>query len=347
MPGLSQYVDLTSISIHAPPRGATTSTPRKAIWTRNFNSRPSARGDVYQPGYFLENAEISIHAPPRGATYRQGRRSPSARPISIHAPPRGATNQGLRAFLCLLYFNSRPSARGDPCHPTHGSGRMHISIHAPPRGATWASMSGCSRSGYFNSRPSARGDRKNDAAGRAGTYFNSRPSARGDAAIHQQGKFAGLRISIHAPPRGATRGTDKAGRISENFNSRPSARGDRHRAGQSGEPTHFNSRPSARGDANMYSGDDTVIISIHAPPRGATPRADFTLQQICISIHAPPRGATCTSALPYPPLAVFQFTPLREGRLYSAVTLLSRCYFNSRPSARGDHSSWRPLPPAW
>ena len=77
------------ISIHAPPRGAThprcsTSsqillfqfTPlregRPALRDNravagNFNSRPSARGDVY--GYNdLQNPSISIHAPPRGAT---------------------------------------------------------------------------------------------------------------------------------------------------------------------------------------------------------------------------------------------------------------------------------------
>ena len=56
---------------------------------------------------------------------------------------------------------------------------------------------------------------------------------------------------------------------------------------------HFNSRPSARGDEH--------------------PRGVYVLG-IGISIHAPPRGATqligigCGSS-------IFQFTPLREGRL--------------------------------
>ena len=79
----------------------------------------------------------------------------------------------------------------------------------------------------------------------------------------------------------------------------------------------------------------TGIISIHAPPRGATPRRlrresgvlfQFTPlregrqgegwqhRACCISIHAPPRGAT----------------PLQPS------SRLSSTNFNSRPSARGD-----------
>ena len=100
-------------------------------------------------------------------------------------------------------------------------------------------------------------------------YFNSRPSARGD--VHRDCKrMRGVRISIHAPPRGATR-ESVAQRVGVN---------------------DFNSRPSARGD-------------------GA--------------------GATATYQRD-----VFQFTPLREGRLDIRLLRSRRCYFNSRPSARGD-----------
>ena len=56
---------------------------------------------------------------------------------------------------------------------------------------------------YFNSRPSARGDCLGARNHLRRRHFNSRPSARGD-------KVKGfcvviLQISIHAPPRGATR----------------------------------------------------------------------------------------------------------------------------------------------
>ena len=78
------------------------------------------------------------------------------------------------------------------------------------------------------------------------------------------------------------------------------------------------------------------IISIHAPPRGATRDVQLVVGEVSISIHAPPRGATSLFS-PVGMMRVFQFTPLREGRppphgLSSACPL----DFNSRPSARGD-----------
>ena len=99
-------------------------------------------------------------------------------------------------------------------------------------------------------------------------------------------------ISIHAPPRGAT-ALARRQRISE---------------------TYFNSRPSARGD-EISAGRDVAfwLISIHAPPRGATEEA----------LHM------CGRFL-------FQFTPLREGRRNREYNCFIGRNFNSRPSARGD-----------
>ncbi len=57
-------------------------------------------------------------------------------------------------------------------------------------------------------------------------------------------------ISIHAPPRGATRALRQNRYVLPDFNSRPSARGD----------------PK---EGKEMSG---FVISIHAPPRGATLR---------------------------------------------------------------------------
>ena len=79
-----------TISIHAPPRGATTS-PDTTTGRDNH---------------------ISIHAPPRGATSETGRYQ-AGEIISIHAPPRGATRRALRLRMQPNDFNSRPSARGD------------------------------------------------------------------------------------------------------------------------------------------------------------------------------------------------------------------------------------------
>ena len=76
---------------------------------------------------------------------------------------------------------------------------------------------------------------------------------------------------------------------------------------------YFNSRPSARGDLKALNVPDEAIISIHAPPR----------------------GATAENGAKYVKMG-FQFTPLREGRLPPALARATRSYFNSRPSARGD-----------
>ena len=67
--GLSvPYHTSTSISIHAPPRGATHRAPDSGRLAGHFNSRPSARGDV-RAASRGRGLCISIHAPPRGATF--------------------------------------------------------------------------------------------------------------------------------------------------------------------------------------------------------------------------------------------------------------------------------------
>ena len=195
------------------------------VWSTNFNSRPSARGDVSFPGVMPFLIWISIHAPPRGATRGCGQ-GDGCRCISIHAPPRGAT-----------------------IAPRTVSRPFGISIHAPPRGATPAGAVRRCNADDFNSRPSARGDFPGVRDSGRRENFNSRPSARGDS-----GK------SAHLPCCG-------------NFNSRPSARGDRILSGRDALlDLDFNSRPSARGDVSSPSLLDRVDISIHAPPRGATPQ---------------------------------------------------------------------------
>ena len=99
--------------------------------------------------------------------------------------------------------------------------------------------------------------------------------------------------------------------------------------------SYFNSRPSARGDHALTEHEGLFFISIHAPPRGATHWLNAAFNPL-----------------------IFQFTPLREGRLRKAgglecvynisihapprgatgtVDRRGQIYnFNSRPSARGD-----------
>ena len=211
-----------AISIHAPPRGATYSRNVRVESPFDFNSRPSARGDMAGVK-FEAHYQVFQFTP-----LREGRR-------------RGFLRQGLADGD----FNSRPSARGDVWVRRSGSraavfqftplreGRQaslagqqiaSISIHAPPRGATSASATDtCSSFGFqFTPLREGRPDVQQEAA--KPTAFQFTPLREGRRAWcglqNQQ-----IRISIHAPPRGATASSIVRGQASY-FNSRPSARGD-------------------------------------------------------------------------------------------------------------------------
>ena len=231
----------------------------------HFNSRPSARGDdILRLQEAIER--ISIHAPPRGATLfiEMKRRKGGFQftPLREGRPGRYLVEDG------AMNFNSRPSARGDTGIRLDFDDPF-ISIHAPPRGATRRCRPDGCESAYFNSRPSARGDEDVEGVLQKAKHFNSRPSARGD------GKSSALTwryMPFQFTPLREGRHGNRRERL-EN-------------------PFYFNSRPSARGDSTMHRITSMDIISIHAPPRGAT------------DARRPPRHP--------------------------------RRYFNSRPSARGD-----------
>ena len=79
--------------------------------TRYFNSRPSARGDdagAAEPCFL----DISIHAPPRGATAHAS--DPHLRQVFQFTPLREGRPRSVAHACGFFYFNSRPSARGDP-----------------------------------------------------------------------------------------------------------------------------------------------------------------------------------------------------------------------------------------
>ena len=228
-----------SISIHAPPRGATRALQFHPCYLQ-FQFTPLREGRL---DYDELNIECEVF---QFTPLREGRRPrsgschnrryfnsrPSARgdvsflfqlcilPISIHAPPRGATAKG-NFPACCNHFNSRPSARGDfpPfCRP--------------------------SLINYFNSRPSARGDPAFLVVRLLlRHHFNSRPSARGDMEAAELAKMSQY-ISIHAPPRGATARTS---------------------ALQARNAISIHAPPRGA-TLDMGTFTNAVLISIHAPP---------------------------------------------------------------------------------
>ena len=170
---------IQEISIHAPPRGATDAMRMRSRRPTSFQFTPLREGRLQGADHLLPD-DISIHAPPRGATWLERN---SNYPIYFNSRPsaRGDTPRH-RKQQTKAYFNSRPSARGD--------GNMRnvldiytISIHAPPRGATDVDMT------------------------TARLYI----------------------ISIHAPPRGATLPGARSYRHSTKFQFTPLREGRRVR----------------------------------------------------------------------------------------------------------------------
>ena len=122
-------------------------------------------------------------------------------------------------------------------------------------------------------------------------HFNPRPRAGGgDGKLcpHRQ-----IRISIHAPARGATFEL-RTGDDPLIFQS-PHPHGERPAyAVLCRDSPDFNPR-SPRGERPQFRADlvKLIAISIHAPVRGATNVDPQRFMDFYISIHAPVRGATC------------------------------------------------------
>ena len=234
------------------------------------------------------------------------------------------------------YFNSRPSARGDDTRVGIPSCNV-ISIHAPPRGATYATTSYVDEKTDFNSRPSARGDsqsqqppaeapafqftplregrqRARKARRHATARFQFTPLREGRLTLHDNRAEAG-KISIHAPPRGATRRTSPPSRNAL-----------------------FQFTPLREGRHQLDSRPAPSAISIHAPPRGAT-----AVVVICAWISlfqfTPLREGRRRTLESLEAADLFQFTPLREGRPRSPGKTRRAPLFQFTPLREG-----RPVP---
>ena len=241
-------------------------------------------------------------------------------------------------MIRTIYFNSRPSARGDIRRGSRGASWV-ISIHAPPRGATGV-CGGHTIKAVFQFTPLREG-RRFFLVLLLGGEISIHAPPRG-ATTHWVGVGYGESISIHAPPRGATVLASYWESLKE-FQFTPLREG------------------RQRGEA-FPSPDD--VISIHAPPRGATPRKFQLKKTQRISIHAPPRGATATLTPFRTRRRNFNSRPSARGdqrfrhraggrdisihappRGATARERRGRNAphnFNSRPSARGDNmdSGW-------
>ena len=167
-----------AISIHAPPRGATSK-------------------------YFCPYRcrFISIHAPPRGAT-RPHENGLNHFQFQFTPLREGRHSRMFDNFSPFFLFQFTPLREGRRDENAF-SPPDFISIHAPPRGATITRTPLNQRKHLFQFTPLREGRRATGTARLTlRLHFNSRPSARGDKA--SVFIVVVVHISIHAPPRGAT-----------------------------------------------------------------------------------------------------------------------------------------------
>ena len=273
-----------AVSIHAPARGATKQA--------NLN----CGGGGFQ------------FTRPRGARLRQARHDGDD--VGFNSRARAGRDTQRDATLGLLQgFNSRARA-GRDWRVQDTVARSGVSIHAPARGATFAfglvpelpcfnSRARAGRDNHqsphhqpglrFNSRARAGRDDMARVRRRSPERFNSRARAGRDCP--ETANPEAVRVSIHAPARGATHvQLLPAGRIAVSIHA--PARGATGQLAYTVVRLEFQfTRPrGARHGACACL--PRMAVSIHAPTRGATIFLHHVLWSHNVSIHAPTRGAT-------------------------------------------------------
>jgi len=122
--------------------------------------------------------------------------------------------------------------------------------------------------------------------------FNSRPRAGGNS--HRFSVISSLlKVSIHAPVRGATQGNIH-GRISYHVSIHAPVRGATFLSHPDPSTfTKFQFTPPCGGQPiQIHLFMPLKVVSIHAPVRGATFNPVSSGIELLVSIHAPVRGAT-------------------------------------------------------
>ena len=255
--------------------------------------------------------EVSIHAPTRGATSAKWKAYANIC-VSIHAPTRGATIIAavMPSIKTLFQFTRPRGARHCKRHPQGERERFQFTR---PRGARRIFLCQCpERQPFQFTRP--RGARLAVLPeSRQVTCFNSRAHAGRDdkvrdylikvkVSIHAPTRgatlgvlsgFPALTVSIHAPTRGAT------GEIGDQAGGRIVSIHAPTRGATYCHPLCLNAivafqftRPRGARLVRPVAEHGREYVSIHAPTRGATRGSISILSAMSVSIHAPTRGAT-------------------------------------------------------
>ena len=123
-----------TVSIHAPTRGATSSSHCSWSMRLCFNPRTHTGCDTAIQGHTYSISEFqSTH--PHGVRHRRGTRRGLGTRVSIHAPTRGATTLAVQQLHVGVVSIHAPT-RGATCPSEIARLLTQVSIHAPTRGAT-------------------------------------------------------------------------------------------------------------------------------------------------------------------------------------------------------------------
>ena len=187
--------------------------------------------------------------------------------------------------------------------------------------------------------------------------FQSTPPC-GGRLYNQTLLFITFVVSIHAPVRGATvqvclqlrpycfnprpraGGDDKIKgvlRAPKKFQSTPPCGGRRWRESQNGGfMASFNPRPRAGGDTGCRGTRLAIIVSIHAPVRGATGRVWRSVINANCFNPRPRAGGDGDTVIAHHAWEAFQSTPPCGGRRGRTAKCFHQGSFNPRPRAGGD-----------
>ncbi len=232
--------------------------------------------------------EVSIHAPARGATYNKTR-SQRIENVSIHAPARGATRSS-NQMVHKAFVSIHAPARGATLKPPSLLLRTLVSIHAPARGATMPhSPKDALPSQFQSTHP--RGVRRYDPA-QPGVQQNQFQSTHPRGVRHFTPTRYPLviRVSIHAPARGATCRYSLVDFLRIVSIHAPARGATYCKDWQIAKELGFQStHPRGVRPGQFIRMLSEYSVSIHAPARGATRRiGNYFFEHMFQSTH--PRG---------------------------------------------------------
>ena len=186
-----------------------------------------------------------------------------------------------------------------------------ISIHAPARGATRSKPNFYPDHKKFQSTL-PRGERQKPNVREYLRHLISIHAPARGATSNRRMQCFSVSISIHAPARGATKETIRRPRAHGDFNPRSREGSDGGRWMKRDIRFQFQSTlPRGERQEQDRKYLDRIIISIHAPARGATTIRFFFIELPPISIHAPARGATRSKKGCYRHTAISIHAPAR------------------------------------